>query len=1114
MNVRVWLRGLGLGRYEEKFRENKIDFDVLADLTDGDLQELGVPLGDRRLLLRAIAELGAQQPLTTQARHTPVAPAPAQSFAQLDSAERRPITVMFCDLVGSTELAAVLDVEDWRNLLNSYLNEASKAVTGLGGHVLKMLGDGMMAVFGYPRAQENDAERAVRAALGVIQALGEANARNAATGAPQLAVRIGLESGPVVVDDDGEVFGEAPNIAARVQAAAEPGTVLVTSTVQRQVAGLFIVEDKGAHELKGAPAPVTLYRIVRISGGRRRRGARLLTRFVGREEDLAILARCSERAFAGAGQFVLIVGEPGIGKSRLVEEFRGQLAERPHSWIEWNSSQLLQNTPLHPVLGWGRVRFGGPEVAPERRLAELESLLAALKLDPATQAPLLALLVDIPVPPERLPSLSPEEIRHRQLAAMVEWAIAGARNQPLVLVLEDLQWFDPTSIDLMHALSDRCAQAPILLLATARLEFRPPWRSQPHHKVISLAPLDEAQVQRIIAELAVRRTPSADVMRRVSERAGGVPLFVEEVTRLLLERGQPGGLQAIPPTLQQSLAARLDGLGEAREVAQIGAVLGRDFTYALLRAVAGIDDPALQSALDRLADADLLISEGAGSQANYRFKHALIQDAAYESLLKSRRQVLHRRAAEILVGQPEPAAAEPEVIAHHFTQAGLDELAIEWWSKAGDQALRRSAFQEAIAHLGKAIAMADKPGAVLTPRAASTTAESQRLKLQASLGRAMMWSRGFGSDESKTAFARARTLAAGVGDASERFDAYYGLFVGSVLRGELGLAKETAESFLSEAENEGRIMEASVARRNVGMARLWQGDFIDARTKLAEALRIYDPERDRGTRLRFGADSGAAAAAYLTEAIWALGDVERARALSDEALARADETAHAPTRADVYEIISRYQMLRGDPEYVRRMAKVVVGLGREHGMALYLALGEVDLNWARARLGDRESGMTGLREALAAYLGQGNKLYGPLFQGRLAELEAEGDDAEVALRLIDEALALANETEEHWTDALLHRIRGEILLKRDPANAAPAEEAFLAAVAIAQAQKARSFELRAALSLAKLYRSIVRPADAYAVLAPALEGFASTSELPEIDVALELMAAIKASTQL
>jgi class 3 adenylate cyclase len=441
MDVREWLRSLSLGQYEERFRENKIDLDVLADLTDGDLQELSVPLGDRRRLLRAIAELAAHQP-PTQAPTAPAAPALAQSFAQPDSAERRPITVMFCDLVGSTQLAAALDVEDWRNLVNGYLDEASKPVTALDGRVLKRLGDGLMAVFGYPQAQENDAERAVRAALGVQQAVAEVNRRNAAAHAPQLAVRVGVESGPVVVDATGEVFGEAPNIAARVQAAAEPGTVLVTSTVQRQVAGLFIVEDKGAHELKGAPAPVRLFRIARISGGRRRKGARLLTPFVGREDDLGVLARCAERALAGDGQFVLIVGEPGIGKSRLIEEFRGQLAETPHSWIEWSASQLLQNTPLHPVIGWARARFGGPDAPAERRLAELESLLAAVHLDVATQAPLLAPLMDIPLPPERLPRLSAEETRRSQLTAMVEWAIAGAHNQPLVLVFEDLQWFD------------------------------------------------------------------------------------------------------------------------------------------------------------------------------------------------------------------------------------------------------------------------------------------------------------------------------------------------------------------------------------------------------------------------------------------------------------------------------------------------------------------------------------------------------------------------------------------------------------------------------------------------------------------------------------------------
>ena len=1110
MDVGVWLCSLNLGRHEKKFRENKIDFDVLADLTDGDLQELGVPLGDRRRLLSAIAELGAQQPLTIQAGRTPAVPAPAQSLAQLDSAERRPITVMFCDLVGSTELAAALDVEDWRNLLNSYLDEASRAVTALGGHVLKMLGDGMMAVFGYPRAQENDAERAVRAALAIQRALAELNARNAARAAPELKARIGIESGPVVVEATGEVFGEAPNIAARVQAAAEPGTVLVTSTVLRQVAGLFIVEDKGAHEFKGAPAPVTLYRILRISGGRRRRGARLLTSFVGREQDLAILARCSEHAFAGAGQFVLIVGEPGIGKSRLVEEFRSQLAERPHSWIEWSSSQLLQNTPLHPVLGWARARFGGPDVAPERRLAELESLLAAVKLDPATLAPLLAPLVDIPVPPERLPSLSPEEIRRRQLAAMVEWAIAGARNQSLVLVLEDLQWFDPSSIDLVHALTDRCAQAPILLLATARPEFRPPWRSQPHHRVISLAPLDEAQVQRIIAELAVSRTLLADVMRRVSERAGGVPLFVEEVMRLLLERGEAGGLQAVPPTLQQSLAARLDRLGEARKVAQIGAVLGHDFTYALLRAVGGIDDPALQSALERLADADLLICEGAGSQANYRFKHALIQDAAYESLLKSSRQALHRRAAEILVGQPEPAAAEPEVIAHHFTQAGLDELAIEWWSKAGDQALRRSAFREAIAHLGNAIAMADRAAGLPAKAAISKAEASQRVKLQNDYAQAVLWSKGYAADETKAAFERTSALAARAELPAERFAALYGRFLWSWMRGEFRVARDTAKRFLRDAEGEGRIAEARVAHATLGLACMQLGDLREARIQLELGLGGFeDPSSERrvGSELRerFGLDGGASARAFLAFTMWLSGDPLRARELIEEATRLAGEVGHPPTTATVLMYKITIETARDDFESVVVDAENFLKISQEHGMGYHLANSRLYLSLGRARLGNTQSDVDDFRKSLADYRDQGNRVIVPGFLGALARFEAAAQNHERALALIDEALVLSQEGGDRLYDSNLHRLRGNILLTYNPANPAQAEEAFKTSLAIAKQQGARTFGLLASLALAKLCQSTGRLVEAHAVLKPALEGFSPTPEMPMIAKAQTLL---------
>ena len=379
MDVGEWLRGLSLGEYEEKFRDHKIDGKVLASLTADDLRDIGVSaVGDRRRLLDAISLLAGARPLTDRpASELHSAPDKGRQI----SAERRPITVMFCDLVGSTGLAASLDAEDWHNLVSAYLDEAQAAVAGLGGHVLKKLGDGLMALFGYPQAQENDAERAVRAALAIQRALANLNARNASKGSPELAARIGLNSGPVVVDAAGEVFGDAPNVAARVQATAESGAVLVTANVQRQIAGLFVAEDRGAHELKGAPTPVTLYRIVRASGGGRRFGARALTPLVGREEELDLLRRRWERAVRGEGQLALVVGEPGIGKSRLVEEFRLRLGEAPHTFVEWSSSQLLQNTPLHPIAEWGRQRFGA-DLPSEKRLADLENTLRLIGLDP------------------------------------------------------------------------------------------------------------------------------------------------------------------------------------------------------------------------------------------------------------------------------------------------------------------------------------------------------------------------------------------------------------------------------------------------------------------------------------------------------------------------------------------------------------------------------------------------------------------------------------------------------------------------------------------------------------------------------------------------------------
>jgi class 3 adenylate cyclase len=479
LDIDSWLRGIGLAQYAEMFRANDIDQELLSRLTNDDLKDIGIAsLGHRKKLLEAIAELGSAPAAALALPSVMPAPIPATVAPSISASveavgERRYLTVMFCDLVGSTGIAARLDAEEWRDLVGAYVDAASAAVTKMGGHVAKKLGDGLMSLFGYPVAQENDSERAVRAALSIQRALAELNHLNAGSGKPVLAARIAVESGPVVVDEAGEIFGDVPNIAARVQTLAEPGAVLVTARVQRQVAGLFVAEERGSHALKGVPEPVTLFRLVRASGGGRRSGARNLTPLIGRDEETTMLTRRWERARQGDGQLVLIVGEPGLGKSRLIEEFHARLGATPHTWVEWRCSQLLQNTSLHPIAEWGRQRFGGTDVPAERRLADLESSLAQVKLNPAENIPLLAPLLDIPLPPDRVPTLAPEELRRRQLAALTNWVMAGAKVQPVVLAFEDLHWADPTTLDVLRGIAERGALAPLFIVATARPEFRP-----------------------------------------------------------------------------------------------------------------------------------------------------------------------------------------------------------------------------------------------------------------------------------------------------------------------------------------------------------------------------------------------------------------------------------------------------------------------------------------------------------------------------------------------------------------------------------------------------------------------------------------------------------------
>jgi len=1013
-----WLEKLGLGQYAQRFAENAIDLSVLPDLTDQDLEKLGVLLGHRRKLLRAIAQLDERSTAASPAPAPALAPPPTAATPTEAVGERRYLTVLFCDLVDSTGIAAKLDAEEWRDLVGAYLDAASAAVTDMGGHVAKKLGDGLMSLFGYPVAHENDAERAARAALAIQRALAELNRKNAGTGKPELVARIGLDTGPAVVDATGEIYGDVANVAARVQALAEPGSVLITSQVQRQVAGLFVVDERGSHALKGVPEPIALFRLVRASGGGRRSAQRNLTRLVGREDEMTMLQRRWERARQGDGQLVMIVGEPGLGKSRLIEEFHARLRDTPHTWAEWSCSQLLQNTPLHPIAEWGRQRFGGADVPDERRLADLESSLAQVKLDPAENAPLLAPLLDIPLPRERVLTLAPEELRRRQLAALTNWLMAGAKVQPVVLAFEDLHWADPTTLDVLRGIAERGALAPLFIVVTTRPEFRPPWSTRSHHGTISLAPLDRAQVREMVAELSARHALPKQVVEDVAARTGGVPLFVEEVTRLLLERGEQGAIQAIPPTLQQSLTARLDRLGSAREVAQIGAVIGRDFSYSLLREIAGIGDPPLQAALEKLADADILLVQGLPPASDYRFKHALIQDAAYENLLKSRRQALHRSTGEVLRDQfAATAAAEPELLAHHFTQAGLTEAAIEWWGKAGQRSLARSALVEGAEQLKRALEQ-------IATLPATPALRREEIKLEVAFGNALALT----------------------------------------------------------------------------------GDFVAGKEHYDRALAIYDPAEHRPIATRSGRDVGVTLLSFRSACLWLLGYPAASRNDAERAVKNARKTGQATTLMYALYFAGDSHMLCGNYAAANAQVDELIALADERGAAYGKALGTAVRGWLFAVTGKASDAVWAITSGITSLRSTGATLYEPRHLSFLAMAYAEIGQLDDAWRCIDDAIEKVERSKEKWGEAEVHRIAGEIALKSLAPDPEKAEAYFEHALAVARQQQAKSWELRAAMSMARLWRDQGKRQQARDLLAPVYgwftEGF-DTLDLKEAKALLD-----------
>jgi len=1012
--------------------------------------------------------------------------------------ERRQLTVLFSDLVGSTSLAQQLDAEDWRDVLARYHAAASGAVARWGGHVAKNLGDGLLIYFGWPIAREDDPERAVRAGLAMLEAMAPLNAAHGTGEGTRLAVRIGMDTGPVVIADGGEVFGETANVAARVQSAAEPDTVVITAATQRLVAGIFAVEARGPQALKGVREPVTLYRVLRPSGVRSRLAVATarLTRFVGREIELATLVERWEQAREGAGQNVVVLGEPGVGKSRLVYQLRERLAAVPHTWLECGATPYTAGTPFHPIIALVAQGLAFvPEDTVAEKLAKVERGLGGLGT--AETVALLADLVGLP-PPTRL-QLSPELQRRKTIDLLAQWILAISAVQPLVLLIEDLHWCDPSSLELLGHLVAQGQTAHLLLLATARPEFTPPWPAGEHLTTLPLARLSERETRDMVMTLAGEALPGP-ILDALVARADGVPLYVEELTRSVVEPGTAHSVEAIPATLADSLMGRLDRLSATKEVAQRAAVLGREFAYPLLAAVAGLEEAALCKGLASLVEAEIVFARGEPPEATYTFKHALVQEAAYGSLLKRTRQQLHARIAQVLEERfPERVASEPEVVARHYDQAGLVVPAIAHYQRAGERATQRWANEEAIGHLRRALAL-------VATLPENRERWQRELGLQMAIGAPLGAARGWSNPDYEGVFVRARELVAQIGEVPELPRVLEGMGAAYLMKGDLTTAVEIGNAALAAAERTGEPFDLLLGHVSVGTALAYQGFLTRGLEHLEQAIALYDPGEHAAFAYAMGFDRGVAAHAHAASCHSYLGHLDRALALSEQAVALARPLDHPLTLAITLFQNGLVHFERGELDRMAERIGQLIRLAEELGFPFWLGVGSFFRGVARVESGAGEAGLAEMQQATVDLAGIGNGLGAPAFLLVLATGLWKGQRHDEALGMLDLAFAQAEMMSQHYVDAELHRLRGEILLDKDEDAAGDAESQFVQALEVARRQEARLFELRAATRLASLWQRQGKRDQARALLAPVhawfTEGF-DTRDLQDAKALLE-----------
>ncbi len=1121
-NIRRWLQSIGLEQFAETFADNAIGLEHLPDLDHEILKEIGVrAVGHRLTILRAAADYSPRATADNDEDDSGSTP-PANAFAA--EAERRQLTVMFCDLVGSTELSQRLDPEDLSEVTRAYQDACKAAVERYEGYVARYMGDGVLAYFGYPQAHEDDAERAIRAGLSVVDAIGRLNETAGHKRGVDLRVRVGMATGQVVVGDivgegaaqESTVVGETPNLAARLQALAEPNTVVIGRGTYELAAGRFDYQDLGVHDLKGIEAPVPAWRVVAPASVASRFEALHRSGFtplVGREHEIGLLLERWEQAKDGDGQVVLLSGEAGIGKSRITETLSERTGAEQRTCLRYQCSPYHANSALHPVIEQlERAARFGPEDCNESKLDKLESLLLRADDHDNMAGALLAPLLSIPTGNRYAPlDMTPERQKERTLEALADQLDALSRQSPVLFIFEDAHWADPTSLELLELIVERTQDLATLAVITLRPEFAPPWVDHTHVTSLTLNRFTRRLASAMIEKVTAGKRLPVEVQDQIIEKTDGVPLFVEELTKSILESGQlteeadgyvlagsPAEL-AIPATLHDSLVARLDRLGAVKEVAQAASAIGREFDYDLLAAISALDFAELSDTVAQLIEAGLVFRQGRAGQTSYVFKHALVRDAAYRSLLRGTRRELHGRIADALRSRfPETAHTQPELLAHHYTEASESAEAVSYWLQAGRRAAERSANQEAVRHLQKGLA-------VLQSLPASTQRAREELALHGALSTPLMAVKGYSSEAVLEICTRARELCELTGDTEELFPALYGQWAYQMVGGNCTAGQTAAEEMLELAQRHQEQSALLIAHRLVGWGAFVLGDLPRGWHHIRKAAELYDPERHGSLALRYGHNPMVAVLANVATYHWVTGRLDEAWKASARTIAHGRESGHAASLS--YGLVfagAQLAAIARLPQAALGFAEECMELGQQQGIRSFMGWSKAAAGWATAGLGDFDKGRSLLEEGLEDLSRSGVGFCLSLYRTLYAEVLLDSGDLGGAQAALSGALRFIEKSGERWYQAEATRLLGELHVRMGAPE--EGESQFRRALELARELGETSFALRAATCLARLPASAERSAKARAdlagIVASFTEGF-DTSDLKEARALLD-----------